>query len=891
MPSSRHLVAVLATVLVLPAGAAQAAAPVSLPAVKRSVTATGATKASCYEGLRSGKGIATTTYSAPMAGFVDVRSGRVKGDWDLALYDARNTHRAVQGSNAFDSREVTQSWATAGQKFVVQACRRSGSSATLPLAITFTNAVMPKADMAPQMLRITVKREDLGKLEVLGVDVTHSVRVGSVDALVTSTKQLQALKDAAFKFRVLDSNVFASEQKQAELTQKYAASTTASPLPSGRTDYRNLEDFEAELKKIVASHPGVARPIELPHRSFQGRPLMGVEFSENVGAKDDGKPTYFVMGTHHAREWPAAEIPMEFAWYIANNYGSDDQVTNLLKRERIVVVPIINPDGYVTSRTTPSAYDTTGASGLDTAEIVAGGGFGAYRRKTCSGAVPSGEFPCLLQWGVDPNRNYAEGWGAAGASSNPYTQTFHGFSPWSESETQAVHEFSQKRQVTALLTVHNFASLVLRSPSLAVKGKAIDEDRLKALGDQMAADTGYTSQYGWQLYDTSGTTEDWNYAAAGTYGYTIELGPADWQGGMFHVAYPQAVVEQWTGRKSRAGLGMRAAMLTLAEAGANPADHAVIKGSAPAGSVLRVKRTFETSTGSGGEECAVADPTDLTSGCYGSKDAQKIKDFVDTTTVVPASGQYEWHVGPSTRPFVFGTRFPSKDVKDGRSDTINGTAPPDQSGGAGGENDHVDHPFTITDADAARKVTITLEWTGGVQDMDMEVYKKTADPDEPQQVATSGNPPGQSEEAVLENPESGDYFVRVVNFLAAPGTPYTLSIKRQSAGPDTITITGKTEAWHMTCETPDGKVLESRDVTVWRGDVSTQDFSCGQAAVLGTKKAKKAKKLSKRQACVKRAKRVKGKAKRRAALRRCKKRYPTMAERRAARKRAAARRR
>jgi hypothetical protein len=95
----------------------------------------------------------------------------------------------------------------------------------------------------------------------------------------------------------------------------------------------------------------------------------------------------------------------------------------------------------------------------------------------------------------------------------------------------------------------------------------------------------------------------------------------------------------------------------------------------------------------------------------------------------------------------------------------------------------------------------------------------------------------------------------------------------------------------MTCETPDGKVLESRDVTVWRGDVSTQDFSCGQAAVLGTKKAKKTKKLSKRQACTRRAKHVKGKAKRRAALRRCKKRYPTMAERRAAKRRAAARRR
>jgi Zinc carboxypeptidase len=89
-----------------------------------------------------------------------------------------------------------------------------------------------------------------------------------------------------------------------------------------------------------------------------------------------------------------------------------------------------------------------------------------------------------------------------------------------------VHEFSQQRHVTELILLHNFASLVLRPPSLERKGLAPDEDRLKQLGDKMASDTGYTSQYGWQLYDTSGTTEDWNYAAAGAYGYTIELGPA-----------------------------------------------------------------------------------------------------------------------------------------------------------------------------------------------------------------------------------------------------------------------------------------------------------------------------------------------------------------------------
>src|SRR5213078_740975 len=100
----------------------------------------------------------------------------------------------------------------------------------------------------------------------------------------------------------------------------------------------------------------------------------------------------------------------------------------------------------------------------------------------------------------------------------------------------------------------------------------------------------------------------------------------------------------------------------------------------------------------------VSDPSDVTSGCYGSQDSQKVNDFVESKTVVPANGHYTWHVGPSTRPSVYGTRFPSKDVKDGRTDTINGSAPPDQSGGAGGPNDHNDHPFTITTDDNARRV-------------------------------------------------------------------------------------------------------------------------------------------------------------------------------------------
>ena len=40
----------------------------------------------------------------------------------------------------------------------------------------------------------------------------------------------------------------------------------------------------------------------------------------------------------------------------------------------------------------------------------------------------------------------------------------------------------------------------------------------------MAAENGYTSQHGYELYDTTGTTEDWSYYATGGLGYTFEIG-------------------------------------------------------------------------------------------------------------------------------------------------------------------------------------------------------------------------------------------------------------------------------------------------------------------------------------------------------------------------------
>ena len=101
-----------------------------------------------------------------------------------------------------------------------------------------------------------------------------------------------------------------------------------------------------------------------------GEPIVGVELAADVNRTDDGRPVYLVLGEHHAREWPSGEIAMEFALDLAAGYGRDPRITSLLDRERVIVVPIVNPDGFQVSREDERAdgrFARTAHSGLFTA--------------------------------------------------------------------------------------------------------------------------------------------------------------------------------------------------------------------------------------------------------------------------------------------------------------------------------------------------------------------------------------------------------------------------------------------------------------------------------------------------------------------------------------------
>jgi hypothetical protein len=544
----------------------------------------------------------------------------------------------------------------------------AGRTSAAHVSTEFVDAAKPAA-VTQSLVRVGhLSQGMLQGLEQAGFDVTENQHADSTD-LVADAPKLELLDRAHIPYTVRIADLAAYDQKTAEVDAK-AAAAGPSVLPTGRTDYRFLADYQAELKQIVDNYPGIARAVTIG-KSYQGREIQGVEISKDVNATDDGKPVFFLMGLHHAREWPSAETAMEFAWLMAKGYGTDDSLTSLLGKERIVIVPIVNPDGFVASRGESAAQAAVGpipdpedSSGFDdTAEpIVAGGSF-AYRRKNCDGGLPAAamdndaarSLPCYYQYGVDPNRNYGFGWGGPGASSDPTTQSYRGDGQWSEPETQAVHAFSQTHPVTAMITLHTIAALVLRPPGLHTAGQAPDEQMLKDLGDRMAAFTHYTSEYGFELYDTSGTTEDWNYGAAGTLGYTIEQGPVN---GVFHGPYQQYVADQWVGKFHGALLGgMHDALLAAANAAADPASHSIITGTGTPGATLEVKKTFTTDsapicTFAQGFLTAGSAISPLDCVAPGTIPSTSQPDMLDYTMTVPSSGAFTWNITQSTRPFV-----------------------------------------------------------------------------------------------------------------------------------------------------------------------------------------------------------------------------------------------
>ena len=409
---------------------------------------------------------------------------------------------------------------------------------------------------------------------------------------MTGTAGLSKLRQAKFGYRVKIADLDAQARLDQRSNRRFAARAAkagGSALPSGHSTYRHLADYELELKQLARRYPNMVRPFTLPYRTHLGRDVVGIEIARHVYDVNDGKPIFANIGVHHAREWPAGEHAMEWAYDLLRNYGKSRRTTRLVNDTRNIVIPIVNADGFNISREAP---DFPAETEFDTQSYE-------MKRKNCW-PDPENPGPCNdnptagAYQGVDPNRNYGGFWGGPGAEVESTGETFRGTGPFSEPETQNIRWLFSERQVTNLITNHTFSNLLLRPPGVVDVGPPLEEALVKGLGARMAAHNGYKNEPSYGLYDTTGATEDWTFWSTGSIGYTFEIGDV-----AFHPPFQQGVVAEYLGQAPAAGAGKggnREAYYEMLASTANAADHSLITGKAPRGWNLKIHKSFMTST-------------------------------------------------------------------------------------------------------------------------------------------------------------------------------------------------------------------------------------------------------------------------------------------------------
>ena len=287
-----------------------------------------------------------------------------------------------------------------------------------------------------------------------------------------------------------------------------ATAAAASEFPDGYRAYHTYAETVAVLDSVVAAHPRIVRKFSIG-QSYRGRQLWAAKISDNVAA-DENEPEVMFDSLIHGREHLTVEMAIYMLRLLANNYGSDSRITNIVNTREIYIVFMVNPDG--------GEFD------------IANGRFHFWRKNR----QPT---PNSSQIGVDPNRNFAYQWGCCGGSSgDPSKETYRGPYPWYSPEVTAYRNFVRSRviggiqQIRIIISWHSSGRLVLWPYSYTTAdvppSMALDDHKaFVALGQAAAARNGYTAQQSSALYISDGTQGDWAYREQGIFQLTFEMGP------------------------------------------------------------------------------------------------------------------------------------------------------------------------------------------------------------------------------------------------------------------------------------------------------------------------------------------------------------------------------
>jgi len=289
------------------------------------------------------------------------------------------------------------------------------------------------------------------------------------------------------------------------------------PFGSGSMGgYWTLDEVKMKLDSLVAHdvHDVVADELDTLGTTHYGRPIWALELGKSVEGPDSRPIAYFNSLTH-AREPIGMQALFHFVDDLLAGYGSDPWKTYLLDHRRIVICPVVNPDGYQAN------VNTYVGSG--------GASFGNWRKNArdnnLSGTFNAGD-------GVDLNRNFGFQWGfnAVGSSGQPSSDLYRGPSAFSEPESQAQRDRVIALQPQTAMSFHTYGDLWLHPWGYQVAATS-DSALFYEWNDEAMAGIGYSAGQATRvLYEVNGEFNDWCFGETAAkprlYSWTPEVGNA-----------------------------------------------------------------------------------------------------------------------------------------------------------------------------------------------------------------------------------------------------------------------------------------------------------------------------------------------------------------------------
>ena len=320
----------------------------------------------------------------------------------------------------------------------------------------------------------------------------------------------------------------------------------------GFTTFHTLQSINSHLEALCAKYPHIMEMVEMDGETYEGRKIRGVRITRDVkSAASRNKPMIYLEGGLHSREWISPATLMYLIEALVGEKEADKsaQAMAVWRRFQIVLMPVVNPDGYVYSQVDRLWRKTRKPAGCK------------FNLRDCNGE-------CLVDTciGVDPNRNWDIDFGVLGSSSEPCDASFPGRAPFDQECTVVLRDFlvSHREKLVLSVSYHSYGQMFLYpwghtkdpTPHLAHHtkvGRAFSRavaERNGTVYKYHPISNIYHDMYPENWYEVSGTSIDWVYHHLGVVdSYAVELSPVNPEVGF--LLPPERIVptgeENWDG--------------------------------------------------------------------------------------------------------------------------------------------------------------------------------------------------------------------------------------------------------------------------------------------------------------------------------------------------------